>query len=114
MAIIIALIAVILIIVSAISAWNKQLEANRQAQAETAKQNIESINANQELAESVSDLTEEYKKYLENKKVEYIDLFETLKPYSTLSNNKVTKDSVHPTPFGHGLIAQTIIDYLFK
>lgn len=60
------------------------------------------------------EFTVEYKKYLENKKVEYIDLYEILKPYSILSNNRVTKDSVHPTPFGHGLIAQTIIDYLFK
>jgi lysophospholipase L1-like esterase len=56
----------------------------------------------------------EYKKYLKNKKVEYIDLYEMLKPYSVLSNNRVTKDSVHPTPFGHGLIAQAVIDYLFK
>lgn len=56
----------------------------------------------------------EYKKYLKNKKVEYIDLYEMLKPYSVLSNNRVTKDSVHPTPFGHGLIAQAVIDYLLK
>ena len=55
-----------------------------------------------------------YKKYLDDKKVEYIDLYEMLKPYSILSNNRVTKDSVHPTPFGHGLIAQAVIDYLFK
>ena len=56
----------------------------------------------------------EYKKYLLNKNVEFIDLYEILKPYSNLSNNRVTKDSVHPTPFGHGLIAQAVIDYLFK
>ena len=56
-------------------------------------------------------LTNEYFADKENSVLK--ELPETLKPYSVLSNNKVTKDSVHPTPFGHGLIAQAVIDYLF-
>lgn len=56
----------------------------------------------------------EYITYLNENKYEYIDLAHIMKPYSELSNNSLTKDSVHPDIIGHGIIAQAIIDYLKK
>ena len=56
----------------------------------------------------------EYKIYIEAKKLDYIDIHKILKPYADISNNRVTKDSVHPDVIGHGIIAQAIIDYLTK
>lgn len=55
---------------------------------------------------------DEYKAYLLENNLKFIDIYEILKPYSTLSNNHLTKDSVHPEIIGHGIIAQAILDYL--
>lgn len=53
-----------------------------------------------------------YKEYLNNNKLNYIDIYEILKPYSIVANNHLTKDSVHPEIIGHGIIAQAVLDYL--
>ena len=51
-----------------------------------------------------------YKFYKENN-IEYIDIYKIMKESQILA---VTKDSVHPTLYGHGIIAQAVIDYLNK
>lgn len=56
----------------------------------------------------------EYKDYLNKNNYEYIDIYEILKPYSLLANNRLTKDSVHPEIIGHGIIAQAVLEYLKK
>lgn len=57
---------------------------------------------------------EEYIKYLEANNLEYIDINAIMSPYSELSKERLTKDSVHPDVIGHGIIAQAVIDYLKK
>lgn len=52
--------------------------------------------------------------YLNRNNLEYIDLNAIMNQYSAVSNNRLTKDSVHPDIIGHGIIAQAIIDYLNK
>ena len=47
--------------------------------------------------------------YIETNKVEFIDLFKIMQNSQSLA---ITKDSVHPTLYGHGIIAQAIINYL--
>ena len=47
--------------------------------------------------------------YVETNKVEFIDLFKIMQNSQSLA---ITKDSVHPTLYGHGIIAQAIINYL--
>ena len=56
----------------------------------------------------------EYKEFLINNNLEFIDIYEILKPYSVIANNRLTKDSVHPEIIGHGIIAQAILEYLKK
>lgn len=52
-------------------------------------------------------------KHLEMKGYEYIDMYKQLSIVSNaLSKEAVTKDSVHPSILGHGVVAQTILDYL--
>ena len=43
--------------------------------------------------------------------IEYIDTFHILKDHNDIS---VTKDSIHPTIYGHGIIAQSILDYILN
>lgn len=54
----------------------------------------------------------EYKEYLNENNLEYIDIYEILKPYSIVAENHLTKDSVHPEIIGHGIIAQAVLEYL--
>ena len=54
----------------------------------------------------------EYKNYLDENNLEYIDIPEIMKPYSVIANDKLTKDSVHPEIIGHGIIAQAVLNYL--
>ena len=54
----------------------------------------------------------EYKAYLIENNLEYIDIPEIMKPYSVIANDKLTKDSVHPEIIGHGIIAQAVLNYL--
>ena len=56
----------------------------------------------------------EYKTYLNENNLEYIDLQEIMKPYSVIANDKLTKDSVHPEIIGHGIIAQAVLNYLIN
>lgn len=50
-------------------------------------------------------------KYISKHNINYIDTYSILKSCTALD---LTKDSVHPTVFGHGIIAQSIINYLTK
>lgn len=58
-----------------------------------------------------NDLLKAMYQYVETKKVEFIDLYKIMQNSQSLA---ITKDSVHPTLYGHGIIAQAIIDYLSK
>ena len=49
--------------------------------------------------------------YIQDKNIEFIDLYQIMKDSESLP---ITKDSVHPTLYGHGIIAQAIINYLNK
>ena len=49
--------------------------------------------------------------YIETNNLEFIDLYKLMQNNQTFS---VTKDSVHPTLYGHGIIAQAVINYLNK
>ena len=51
--------------------------------------------------------------YLKSKNYEYIDMHNEIDKYVGVNGKRsVTKDSVHPTLLGHGIIAQTILEYL--
>ena len=46
--------------------------------------------------------------------VEYVDTYRVLKKYADLGgNDSVTKDSVHPTQLGHGIIAHELDKYFW-
>ena len=49
--------------------------------------------------------------YIDIHNVNHIDTYELLKQSSTFD---VTKDSIHPTIFGHGILAQAVVNYLTK
>ena len=58
-----------------------------------------------------NNLSNEYLLYIKENNIEYIDLYKIMKKSNTFN---ITKDSVHPTLYGHGIIAQAIIEYLEK
>lgn len=49
--------------------------------------------------------------YIKEKNIEYIDTYLLMKKSNLLD---LTKDSIHPTIYGHGILAQAVIDYLNK
>ena len=49
--------------------------------------------------------------YIVNNNLEHIDTYSILK---NSNNLELTKDSIHPTIFGHAIIAQAILNYLNK
>ena len=49
--------------------------------------------------------------YIDIHNVNHIDTYELLKQSSTFD---VTKDSIHPTIFGHAILAQAVVNYLTK
>lgn len=54
----------------------------------------------------------DYKEYIKNNNLKYIDIYEIMKPLSDITKDNLTKDSVHPNVLGHAVIAQAILDYL--
>ena len=58
-----------------------------------------------------NNLIDAMHQYVQTKNVEFIDLYQIMKDSQSLA---ITKDSVHPTLYGHGIIAQAIINYLSK
>lgn len=62
----------------------------------------------------LQELYNEIKKMVEQNLYASIDLYQVLSEYAKVrGNHTVTLDSVHPTTFGHGIIAQEIINYLW-
>jgi lysophospholipase L1-like esterase len=49
--------------------------------------------------------------YINNNKYDFIDTYSIMKNNSNL---ELTKDSIHPTIYGHSIIAQAIVNYLKK
>lgn len=49
--------------------------------------------------------------YVDKNNLEFIDTYSILKNSNSLD---LTKDSIHPTIYGHGIIAQSILNYLNK
>ena len=65
----------------------------------------------QGLIPDFNELINKMYQYFESKQIKYIDTYKIMQNSQTLA---ITKDSVHPTLYGHGIIAQAIIDYLNK
>lgn len=56
-------------------------------------------------------LINEIEQYSKSNNIPIIDTYQILKQYDI---DSLTIDSIHPTIFGHGIIAQSVIDYLSK
>ena len=56
-------------------------------------------------------LTEALHAYIKKSGIEYIDTYSLMKKNNLLS---LTKDSIHPTIYGHGILAQAVFEYLNK
>ena len=54
-------------------------------------------------------------KLIEEYELEHIDLYHSMKKYADLVGNKeIARDGVHPTIFGHGIIAFELAKYFFN
>ena len=71
-------LAGVLVLVAAMSAYSKSVGEARQQQIDNAKANLELIDSNQQLSESVSELTDKYKELKEAGESSY-ETFEELK-----------------------------------
>ena len=58
-----------------------------------------------------NELIKQLNAYIDTNNIKCIDTYELLKQSSPFD---VTKDSIHPTIFGHGILAQAVINYLTK
>lgn len=58
-----------------------------------------------------NELMEEFYQYINTTNIDLIDIYKLMGENQKIA---VTKDSVHPTLYGHGIIAQAIMEYLNK